>query len=392
MKAIQTKFQTAIFHAVVLAIFLSVMSVVPLTAQAQSVTIPEITTEPVVLGQKTLIWLREGGNDTIPQRPFDYPDLTGQANVLDDWHMQTSPDDWDLLVSTAGNFNRFLNVFYRQVYLPANPVVSAGQWGYSTSPPVAIPQLDNGGRLTFGNMEIRGIPMVVMGPNSIMNAVVNGGYNDGEQAKILSNFGNVLLVPAGNPKNIREIWDLGREKVRVVTSNPETEPGSFGNYSSSVFHIAFREVEAATGDIDLATRRASRLFNSIFNAKNNARRKKWLVGDRIHHRDVPQALANREADVGLMFYHLAQTAIEANPGLFEIVPLGGTVENPEPLLGNRVATMQAIRIDDNWTPQQTINRDNFFSGITDSAANAALLEQFWLREPVTTGNNQPPLP
>ena len=333
-----------------------------------------------------------GVNDPIGVSPTWEPDLTGQANVLDDWHMQTSPDDWDLLVSTAGNFNRFLNVFYRQVYLPANPVVSAGQWGYSTSPPVAIPQLDNGGRLTFGNMEIRGIPMVVMGPNSIMNAVVNGGYNDGEQAKILSNFGNVLLVPAGNPKNIREIWDLGREKVRVVTSNPETEPGSFGNYSSSVFHIAFREVEAATGDIDLATRRASRLFNSVFNAKNNARRKKWLVGDRIHHRDVPQALANGEADVGLMFYHLAQTAIEANPGLFEIVPLGGTVENPEPLLGNRVATMQAIRIDDNWTPQQTINRDNFFSGITDSAANAALLEQFWLREPVTTGNNQPPLP
>ncbi len=392
MKSIQANFKTAIFLTVILAIFLSARSWFPLPAQAQSVSIPEITTEPVVLGRKTLIWLREGGSDTIPQRPFDYPDLTGQANVLDDWHMQTSPDDWDLLVSTAGNFQRFLNVFYRQVYLPNNPVVSAGQWGYSTSPPVSIQQLDNGGRLTFGNMEIRGIPMVVMGPNSIMNGVIDGGYNDGEQAKILSNFGNVLLVPAGNPKNIRNIWDLGRKKVRVATSNPKTEAGSFGNYSSSVFNIAFREVEAATGDINVANRRASRLFNQVFNPSNNARRKKWVVGDRIHHRDVPQALANGEADVGLMFYHLAQTAIEANPGLFEIVPLGGTVENPEPLLGNRVATMQAIRIDDNWTPQQTINRDNFFFGITDSAANAALLKQFWLREPVTTGNNQPLLP
>ncbi len=392
MKAIKVKFHTAIFYAGVLAILFLVMSLVPLPVQAQSVTIPEITTEPVVLGQKTLQWLREGGNDTIPQRPFDYPDLTGQANVLDDWHMQTSPDDWDLLVSTAGNFHRFLNVFYRQVYLPANPVVSAGQWGYSTSPPVSIQQLDNGGRLTFGNMEIRGIPMVVMGPNSIMNAVVNSGYNDGERGKILSNFGNVLLVRAGNPKNIHDIWDLGRENVRVVTSNPETEPGSFDNYSSSIFNIAFREVEANTGNINRANRQASRLFNQVFNPRNNARRKKWVVGDRIHHRDVPQALANGEADVGLMFYHLAQTALEANPGLFEIVPLGGTVENPEPLLGNRVATMQAIRIDGNWTPQQTINRDNFFFGITDSVANAALLEQFWLREPVTTGNNQPPLP
>jgi len=392
MKAIKMKFHTVILSITVLAILFLVIPLIPLPVQAQSVTIPEITTQPVVLGQKTLKWLREGGSDTIPPRPFDYPDLTGQANVLDDWHMQTSPDDWDLLVSTAGNFHRFLNAFNRQVYLPDNPVVSAGQWGYSTSPPISIEQLENGGRLSFGNMEIRGIPMVVMGPNSIMNAVVNGDYNDGEPAKILSNFGNVLLVRAGNPRHINDIWDLGRRNVRVVTSNPTTEPGSFGNYSSSVFNIAFRSVEAATGDINRANRRASWLYNQVFNPINNARRKKWVVGDRIHHRDVPQALANNEADVGIMFYHLAQTAIEANPGLFQIVPLGGTVENPQPLLGNRVATMQAIRIAGNWTDQQMINRNKFFFGITDSAANADLLQRFWLREPVTTGNNQPPLP
>ena len=359
---------------------------------AASVTIPEITTEPVVLGQKTLIWLREGGTDTIPQRPFDYPDLTGQANVLDDWHMQTSPDNWDLLISTAGNFHRFLNAFHRQVYLPENPEVANGQWGYSTSPPISIQQLENGGRLTFGNMEIRGIPMVVMGPNGIMNAVVAGGFNDGERAKILSNFGNVLLVRAGNPKHIGDIWDLGRGNVRVVTSNPETEPGSFGNYSSSIFHIAFREVEARTGNIDRAARLASRLFNRVFNPKKNDSRKKWVVGDRIHHRDVPQALANGEADVGPMFYHLAKTAMEAHPGLFEIVPLGGTEDDPQPLLGNRVATMQAIKIFGDWTPQQEMNRDDFYNKITDSAANTALLKRFWVREPVTTGNNQPPLP
>lgn len=357
-----------------------------------SVEIPEINTDPVVLGQKTLVWLREGGVDTIPQRPFDHPDLTGQANVLDDWHMQTSPDNWDLLVSTAGNFHRFLNAFHRQVYLPVNPFVAQGQWGYSTSPPVSIQQLKAGGLLTFGNMEIRGIPMVVMGPGSIMNAVVAGEFNDGGSAKVLSNFGNVLLVRAGNPKNVLDIFDLGRQGVRVVTSNPVTEPGSFGNYSSSIFHIAFRQIEAATGDVDLAERTASRLYNRVFNPPSNHVTKKWVVGDRIHHRDVPQALANDEADAGPMFYHLAQTAMEAHPGVFEIVPLGGTVDDPQPVLGNRVATMQAIRIAGPWTYQQEMNRDNFFFEITDSVANADLLAQFWVREPVTTGNNQPPLP
>ena len=384
MNAVRVKFHTTILFFI--------MTLIPSPTKAQSVTIPEITTPPIVLEQKTLKWPTEGGLDQIPQRPFDYPDLTGQANIVDDWHMQTSSDDWDLLVSTSGNFYRFLNVFYRQKYLPDNPIVDAGQWGYSTSPPVSIPQLNNGGRLAIGNMEIRGMPMVVMGPKPVMNGVINGGYNDGEPEKILSNFGNVLLVRVGNPKNIRSIWDLGRENVRVVTSNPETESGSFNNYSSSVFHIAFREIEADTGNIELAQRRANNLFNQVFNPRNNQQRKKWVVGDRIHHRDVPQALADGEADVGLMFYHLAKTAIEAHPDLFEIVPLGGTVENPEPVLGNRVATMQAIRIDSSWTSQQIINRDNFFFSITDSTANADLLERYWLREPVTTGNNQPPLP
>lgn len=372
--------------------FLLATCLISSPAFAQSVTIPEITAEPVVLGQKTLVWPREGGSDTVPQYSFDYPDLTGQANVVDDWHMQTSTDDWDLLVSTAGNFHRFLNAFYRQRYLPNNSIVANGQWGYSTSPPISLQQLRNDGRLMLGNMEIRGMPMVVMGPNRLINDVVSGGYAEGERDNILSNFGNVLLVREGNPKNIRSIWDLARDEVRVVTSNPQVEPGSFDNYSSSIFHIAFREIEAETGNIGEAARKASTLFNRIFNRRNNTTSKKWVVGDRIHHRDVPQALANNEADVGLMFYHLAKTAIDAHPGRFEIVPLGGTDDNPQPLPGNRVATMFAVRIDGPWTVEQEINRDKFFLSITNSAANTELLERYWLREPVTTGNNQPPLP
>ncbi|MEM6254728.1 MAG: substrate-binding domain-containing protein [Cyanobacteria bacterium P01_D01_bin.156] len=357
---------------------------------AAAVSIPEIESEPRVLGQRTLIWPREGGTDLIPHRPFDYPDLTGQGNVLDDWHMQTSRDDWDLLVSTAGNFHRFLNGFFRQRYLPANPRVDNGQWGYSTSPPISIEQLENGGRLGFGNMEIRGNPMVVMGPNGIMKKVVAGGYAHGEKGAVLSNYGNVLLVRAGNPRNIQSIWDLGRPEVRLVTSNPETEPGSFNNYRTSIFHMAFHDARERTGNIQDAEDQATTLFNQIFNNQSISR--KWVVGDRIHHRDVPQALADGEADAGIFFYHLARTAMEAHPGKFEIVPLGGTAENPDPMLGNRVATMFAIRIEDDLTVKQELNRDNFFLSITNPRQNARLLERYWVRQPVTTGNNQPPLP
>jgi hypothetical protein len=61
----------------------------------------------------------------------------------------------------VGNFNVFLNYFMRQVYLPANPLVK--QYWYTTSPPVSIPQVSNGGRISVGNMEFLGDPHVIMG-------------------------------------------------------------------------------------------------------------------------------------------------------------------------------------------------------------------------------------
>ncbi|MEM6251391.1 MAG: substrate-binding domain-containing protein [Cyanobacteria bacterium P01_D01_bin.156] len=360
------------------------------TTIAAAVSIPEIKSEPVVQGQETLIWPREGDRDLIPQRSFDYPDLTGRGNVIDDWHMQTSRDDWDLLISSAGNFHRFLNGFFRQRYLPNNPSVANGQWGYSTSPPISLEQIENGGRLTFGNIEIMGNPMIVTGPKKLMEEMKRRGFAEGEPAPMLSNHGNVLLVRAGNPKNIQGLWDLGRPDVKVATPNPKTETRAFDNYRTSIFHMAFRDVEAQTGNIDEAERQANLLFNQVFN--NQSIPGKWVVGDRIHHRDLPQIVADSDADAGIFFYHLAQTAMEAHPGRFEIVPLGGTAENPEPMLGNRVATMFAIRIAGDWTSQQKTNRDRFFSKITSPRENRTLLKRYWLRPPVTTGNNQPPLP
>ena len=56
------------------------------------------------------------------------------------------------------------------------------------------------------------------------------------------------------------------------------------------------------------------------------------------------------ADAGLFFYHLALDAVRTFPDLFEIVPLGGTARDPQPLPGNRVATLFAVRIGATYAP------------------------------------------
>ena len=44
-----------------------------------------------------------------------------------------------------------------------------------------------------------------------------------------------------------------------------------------------------------------------------------VFGERIHHREVPQALADGKADVAMVYYHLALRYMRVFPGEFEIV-------------------------------------------------------------------------
>ena len=364
-----------------------------------AVPTPVVVESPKVVPTKTLKWSREsleaGIMSPIPQRPPSYPDLSG-LNVLEDGHGQIR--NFDLLVTTAGNFNVFLNFIMTQRILQMFPNIANGSWYYTTSPPIAGQQIPNA-RMTFGNVQFNGVPSVAMGPNGHLNGLISNGFNEGSAVSLLSNWGNVLMVKKGNPKNIQSVWDLKRSSVKVGTSNP-IEAGSFGNYSSSIHNIAFWDVYNQTGDVDDALEAADDLFDTVFNKKDNAtsNNPKWFVGERIMHRHSPQLLADDVVDVVPLFYHLAQTAInrtELGSQLFEIVPLGGTVANPNPLVGNRVGTMRALKINQatgGFSAAQLQNRDDFFDTITDVAGNAAYFAPAWVREPVTTGNNQPDLP
>lgn len=230
-----------------------------------------------------------------------------------------------------------------------------------------------------------GRPSLAMAPGSVMNDLVANGQVDATTRQpFLSNRGNVILVRADKASVINNICDLGGN-IRVVTPSPDMEPGSFGNFSGTIFNVADQNAFGCD---------ATTLFNSIFQQDitkfnlsgfNNPYHidgvlsafgrgsapqgagAKWVASSRIMHRDIPYALCHDEADAGVIFYHQAVFVKEtlAITGCnLEIVPLGGTVADPQPLPGNRIGTLHIAKVNGSYAKKINDARDilyNFFT-------------------------------
>ena len=297
--------------------------------------IPPITGVPVIDTPKILDWPADGGNQE--------PSLSEPtANLINDLHGEIN--QCDMILTTAGNYHMALKELwdlYLTKFLAGGSLLN---WFYTTSPPVAKQQIENG-LVRFGNVTLRCRPQIAVGPKGLINSLVDAGFTTGDAVPISTTRGNVLLVKKGNPKKIFTIWDLGRNDIRVVTPNPLTEPGSFTLYANSVYGIARNDRTPPPG------MSAEGLFNAIFNGSGSDV-EKWLAGKRIHHREIPWSVVYGKADAAVIFYHLALHAVTTFPDLFEIVPLGGTPTAPKPMPGNLTETLFAIIIKSNWSEKQ----------------------------------------
>ena len=213
-----------------------------------------------------------------------------------------------------------------------------------TSPPIVKQQITNN-LVQFGNVMAYCRPQIAVAPKGLIDSLVDSGFTEGEAVPISKTRGNVLLVKKGNPKHVSTVWDLGRNDVRIITPNPELEAGSFALYVSSIYNIAKHD-QNPPSDMN-----AEVLFDALFNGASSDPQK-WLSGKRIHHREVPWSIAYGKADAAVIFYHLALHAVKTFPDLFEITPLGGTVQKPEPLPGNHTEILYAIKIHGQWTKKQ----------------------------------------
>ena len=351
-----------------------------LVAASVNAAVPEITGSPEIDTPQLLDWPLD-----IPSTTPDLSEPT--SNRIFDLHARISNcEDTNIVLSTAGNYHMALRDLWYDYYLPKTEHL-VRNWYYTTSPPVSAEQIQNK-TLTFGNIRLECTPSIAVGPAGLMEDLQELGVINGDPIPVIRNFGNAILVKKGNPKHIRNIWDLGRPGIRVVTSNPDTEPGSFGNYSNSVFNIADQDPEPPRGWT------AEKLFNTIFNGKQPGHKKyrkhrhhhgkysnKWLAGKRIHHREVPWSVAYGDADAGLMFYHLALYMVRTFPDLYDIVPLGGTVNNPQPVDGNQVATLFIAKVAGDFNAHQLQAREELIDAYL-SVDFDMILNNHGLRRPV----------
>jgi hypothetical protein len=241
------------------------------------------------------------------------------SNLLLDFH--GDPLAARLVVFSDGNHNMALLEALRS-FQGQNPGV--GHIFYATTPPGPLVRLLRRGRLRIGSLILSIRPHVFIGPPNVLNGLVEEGYMQ-RHMPFMRNRGNVLLVEKGNPRNIRGVRDLARDGIRLFFSNPETERISYSGYIDTIRGIASRE------GVDLEV---------LLEGKG------VVYGESIHHREAPQAVADGSADAAVVYYHLALHYTRVFPQLFEIVPLGGSAEDPRPVPENVISRTNVGRIGD----------------------------------------------
>lgn len=367
-------------------------TILVLSAVALGMAAPAIAQVPAITGTPVIV-TPEGLLQWPDDSPLELPNISeATSNRLSDFHGEIR--DCDIAFSTAGNYHMALKELWR-IYLDSYvDDLDIRNWFYTTSPPVAPDQIANG-VVQVGNLNARCRPQVAVGNGEIINQLKAAGVVEGAPVKVISNWGNVILVRKGNPSRISSVWDLGRRDVTVVTPNP-IEGGSFANFTGSIYNIAKADPNPPPH------RTAEELFDRIFNTaphrhgepgskghgdRGDCRgrdddhdRPKWVAGARIMHREIPWAIANHRADAAVIFYHLGLYFVRTFPDLFEIVPLGGTVDAPAPLPGNQIALLQAARIKGTWNAKQLEARERLMSALTSSEFTL-ILARHGLRRP-----------
>lgn len=242
----------------------------------------------------SLPWPREtaGPDDASPG--FAQPG----SNICLDFH--GDPLRAGLVVASDGNHHMALREVL-EAFLAAHAAV--GDVFYSTTPPAVALRWLASGYVDVGNLRLSARPHVLISPPAVVAQAIAGGHM-GACRPFMRSRGLALLVRKGNPKRIAGAGDLLRPDVRLFLSNPVSE-----KVSHEVYRNGLRELSAAEGQV----------LAFLDDLPTATRCGKLVLGESIHHREAPQALANDAADVAVVFYHLALRYQRIFPDLFELV-------------------------------------------------------------------------
>jgi hypothetical protein len=172
--------------------------------------------------------------------------------------------------------------------------------------PIIVRMLLSGG-LSLGNLTIEVsrasgfYPDIVMAGAAPLTQLRKASIVEAEARVFARNRGLSLLVAAGNPLGIQSLGDLARRSIRVVMAS-ESEPAARRQYISALEALIGQE----------ATKSILTHETLTFSGR---------LG--IQHRDVLQAIAGRDADVGIIFHHLARYFAATYPELCALVIVPG---------------------------------------------------------------------
>ena len=164
-----------------------------------------------------------------------------------------------------------------------------------------------GGSLSLGNLTIEVsrtagfYPDIVMGGAAPLIRLRKALLVEPEARVFARNRGLSLLVAAGNPVGIRRLDDVVHGALHIVMAS-ESEPGARHQYIAAL--------EALIGQAQVKSILAHETVT--FPGR---------LG--IQHRDVLQAIAGRDADVGIIFHHLARYFAATYPELCAMVTVPG---------------------------------------------------------------------
>lgn len=319
-------------------------------------------------------WLAE---ETDSAQRLSIPSLTQRHyNSVFDVHSTLSAASAELILSTNGNWHSALGRLLAEEYFPAHPTV-AGSYLVTTSPPISRAQLQTGVVKVGNVVYTQAKPHVVVAPGAELNTLQTAGYLAGARVNVIKTHGSVILRRRGDSK-VGTFWDLRKIKAGRFASSDPAEGSSYTSYRDSLYNIALnnpREPDLTAAEVaDEAAQLRARLFDEAGVV---------TLGPPMH-RSVPHSIATGSADVGLIFLHLAVTAMRDNPGVFEAVYLAsdhiGVTDDPDalaqgqaPLTGNSVGTFAVSRTSIAASAAQVTAREDFITALQSPAFTQILL-------------------
>lgn len=230
----------------------------------------------------------------------DFPTIPSDRE--DDLHHLEHADSADLVLFMAGNqFMAMKEIVtkFQSEYREVKRIF------YETLPPgLELKQILAGGAL-FKGKTIEVMPDIYTSVNQKAMQTLEDADRipKGDYHLYLHNR-LTLMVPPGNPANIKALTDLGREDVRISQPDPA--------YEDIAFHIIDMYLQAG----------GSQLVRRIMEEKRN-RGTTWFTA--VHHRETPLRIAEKTVDVGPVW--ATETIHAAASGLvFDVVEPGDDLD------------------------------------------------------------------